>query len=63
MFLSEISELRYELMSMFLIWPNGSCGTDKRDEAGTEQPVLGSRVGQQMLEVVLRDWIQFALLH
>lgn len=28
-------------MNMFFTWSNGSCGTNKRDEAGTEQPVRG----------------------
>lgn len=30
---------------MFFIWSTGSCDTNKREEAGTEQPVLGSQDG------------------
>lgn len=32
-------------MSMFFVLSNGSCGTNKRDEAGTEQPELGPQYG------------------
>lgn len=28
---------------MFFIWSNGSCGTNRGDEAGTEQPLLGAK--------------------
>lgn len=41
----ETSKFMYQLINMFFIWSNESCGTNKRDEAGTEQPVLGSQCG------------------
>lgn len=30
---------------MLFIWSNGNRGTNNRDEAGTEQPVLGTKYG------------------
>lgn len=31
---------------MLFIWSNGNCGTNKEDETGTEQPLLGTRYGR-----------------